>query len=213
MATKQEKDAVCELLAKLRNPCIVDLGAFQGEDSAWMRDACMEAARNVMVEADVRNAQRIIDSNKLQSDRVSLIVGAVAATNGLTQFHMCETQRGQGIGSGSIRKPTGHLEAFDWCSFPRVTTVPCYTLDRIFEREWLARIDMLWVDIQGAERDMIAAGRCALAKARYLFMETEAAEMYEGQATKRELIAMLPGWELLQDFGENVLMRNREFCE
>jgi hypothetical protein len=32
--------------------------------------------------------------------------------------------------------------------------------------------------------------------------------LYEGEALKPELIALLPGWTLLEDFGFNLLLRN-----
>lgn len=206
MATPQEQAAIRQLLQSARNPTIVELGAHCAEDQTWIEAACAEQPHYVMVEADVRNAQVILDKTLLTTHR-KLIVGAVAATNGLVEFHVSDNNIGQGRGSGSIRKPTGHLEHIPWCTFPFKTVVPAYTLDEIFRREWLMKIDLLWVDIQGAERDMIAGGRIALSRTHYLFMEAEEIEMYEGQASKAELIAMLPGWTLMQDFGCNILMR------
>ncbi len=91
--------------------------------------------------------------------------------------------------------------------------VHVYTLDAIFEREWLTKIDLLWVDIQGAERDMIAGGAKALSHTRYMFMEAETTELYEGQAMRGELLAMLPGWTLLGEFEANVLLWNDNFSE
>lgn len=206
MATPEEQAAIRHILGPMRNPTIVELGAHCGEDEGWISLACPEQPHYVMVEADVRNAQVIID--RVLAPHRRLIVGAIAATNGLIEFHVSDNAIGQGRGSGSIRKPTGHLEHIKWCTFPFKTLVPCYTLDEIFRREWLTKIDLLWVDIQGAERDMITGGQIALSRSRFLFMEAEEIEMYEGQALKPELMAMLPGWTLMQDFGCNILLRN-----
>jgi len=86
-------------------------------------------------------------------------------------------------------------------------------LDSIFESEWLTKIDLLWVDIQGAENLMIAGGKTALSHTRYLFMEVENVELYEGEALKTDLVALLPGWTVLQEFEYNVLMVNGGFSE
>jgi hypothetical protein len=95
--------------------------------------------------------------------------------------------------------------------------VPCYTLDTIFRCEGLAKIDLLWVDIQGAERDMIQGGGFALAHTRYLFIEAETEELYAGEALKPELLALLGdhGFALVQDFGCNVLLerKSQRTCE
>jgi hypothetical protein len=37
-------------------------------------------------------------------------------------------------------------------------------------------------------------------------------ELYEGQALKPELLAMLPDWKVLQDFGYNVLLWNTKYA-
>src|SRR5579862_530596 len=204
MATTEEQAAIRQILKPLRSPTIVELGAHCGEDEKWIAPACADPPKYVMVEADVRNAQVIIDQMEGWNRRV--IVGAVAAANGLVYFHVSDNAIGQGRGSGSIRKPTGHLVHMPWCTFPFSTVVPSYTLDEIFRREWLTQIDLLWVDIQGAERDMISGGQAALSKTRYLFMEAENIEFYEGQALRPELIAMLPGWTVMQEFECNILM-------
>jgi hypothetical protein len=59
---------------------------------------------------------------------------------------------------------------------------------------------------------MIAGGRETLKRTRFMMIEAEPeVELYEGQALKPELIAMLPEWEIVKDFGYNLLMANREF--
>jgi FkbM family methyltransferase len=212
MATSQEIKEVSDVLASLRSPCIVELGARVGEDEEWLRMACRESVHYVMVEPDVRNCQVILDKATDRTRR--LIIGAVADHDGSIEFYGSVEDLNT-RGSGSIRKPTNHIIIFPRVEFPRElhTFVPCYTLDTIFEREWLSKIDLLWVDVQGAERDMIAGGRKALSHTRFLFMETEDREVYEGMALKPELIAMLSGWTIIGDFGYNCFFRNDNFKE
>jgi len=219
MATEEEKTAIRQALTDVRNPCIVELGAHCGEDEPWLRDACQVVPKYVLVEPDPRNVQMIIREGinyarrgiTCESRRV--IVGAVAETNATREFWMSDNARTGDHGSGSLRRPTGHIEGMPWITFDRKTMVECYSLDFIFDSQWLHKIDLLWVDIQGAERDMIAGGQMALKYTRYLFMEAEEVELYEGEALKHELIAMLSGWTLLKDFGYNIFLRNENFSD
>jgi FkbM family methyltransferase len=209
MATDAEKQAVILAMLGANKPCVVELGARGGEDEGWIRGAFGTPVHYVMVEPDMRNAQIILDILPGTTPQRRLILGAIASYNGLITFYGSQSPNGDRT-SGSIRKPTGHLVHIPEIKFPEKskTVVPCYTLDEIFRREWLSHIDLLWVDIQGAERDMIQGGREALRRTRYLFIEAETVELYEGEALKPELIRLLPGWTLLNDFGYNLLLRN-----
>lgn len=211
MATEAEKEKLREVLYPLRSPCIVNLGAYQGEDEEWHREACREQVHYVMVEPDVRNAQVILDNGGISQTR-RLIIGAVAKHSGDVVFYgnaLSDAHRG----SGSIRPPDEHLKFFPDIHFPEAakTVVPAYSLDDIFKREWLSKIDLLWCDVQGAEADMIRGGQNALSHTRYLFLETETARLYSGMALKEELLGMLAGWKLIEDFRENCLLHNPAF--
>lgn len=217
MPTEAERTAVSKILHPLRSPCIVELGARGGEEEHWFKLACSESPHHVMVEPDIVNAQIIIDGGIHRTRR--LIVGAVSDRCGFATFHGSITPTGE-RGSGSLLEPSGHTTLVRDVAFPAEmrTVVPTYTLDAIFEKEWLSKIDLLWCDIQGAESKMISGDRMALSHTRYLFMEVEDVELYAGQALRPELLAMLGyqlpgGWELVEDFGENVLMRNPWFTE
>jgi FkbM family methyltransferase len=212
VASESEIARIREIVWPVRSPTVVELGAREGEDEEWIRASFREDVHYVMVEADIRNCQVILDKGVHRTRR--LIVGAVADHDGNIEFYG-SVDNGKARGSGSIRQPTKHLIAFPEIRFPPElhTFIPCYTLNTIFDAEWLTKIDLLWVDIQGAERDMVRSGGKALAHTRYLFIETEEQELYEGMATKPELLQMLPEWELIEDFGCNCLLRNRKFNE
>ena len=81
-------------------------------------------------------------------------------------------------------------------------------LDTYRARAGLDLVDFVWADIQGAEADMIRGGRATLARTRYLFTEYADEELYEGQATLSEILALLPGWRLVELWEEDVLLEN-----
>lgn len=209
MANEQEKSAIFRVMKNITSPCVVELGARTGEDEPWIRGVCHEDPCYVMVEPDLQNAQLIIDHPRGIDRNRRLILGAVGEHDGEVQFHVSWNPDDGSRTSGSIRKPTGHVIYYPKTEFyPHPNTVPCWKLDTIFNKEWLTKIDLLWVDIQGAERDMIAGGQEALKRTRYLFVEVESSELYEGQALREDLFAMLPCFQIVEDLGQNVLLRN-----
>lgn len=208
MSSAAEKEAVRGILAGFGpNPMIVELGAHVGEEAEWIMPLCNQP-RYLMVEPDIRNYQRI-----RRYPGLDVINCAIASYNGETVFFMSENIESNNNASGSIRMPTGHIDHFPQVTFMAAKS-PCYTLDKIAYDEHIDHIDLLWCDIQGAERDMIEGGRATLAKTRYMMIEAEPeVELYEGQALKPELIAMLPDWVVLKDFGYNLLMWNSKYAQ
>jgi FkbM family methyltransferase len=209
MASAQEKVFIFNLLRGIDDPVIVELGAHLGEEEFWIRGCCKEQPHYIMVEPDTRNLHHI-RKNMLNYKHI-LYAGAISDKNGECDFHLCENIHEPHMwahASGSIHKPTGHLSKFPFIKFDNTVIVKTFTLDEIFAENNLSKIDLLWVDIQGAEKEMIAGGQNALKYTRYIFMEAEYEEMYEGEALKQELITMLPDFTLIGDFDFNIVLRN-----
>ncbi len=212
MSTPAEVAAITGILKKIEAPVIVELGAYHGEDSAWMRQVAPNYKLNVLVEPDSRNFSHVLRSVQGYAE-VFPVMGAISNRTGRTIFYTGLNQdQPAGISaSGSIRNPTAHREIFPDITFPLNlrTHVACWTLDDLIKDLHIDSVDLLWVDIQGAERDMIAGGQRTLRNTRYLFIEAEEQAFYEGQAVRPELLAMLPGWEVIGEFEYNLLLENR----
>ncbi len=210
MSSSEEMAAVRGILAGFGpNPVIVELGAHVGEEAEWIMPLCNDPLY-YMVEPDERNYQKI---QKRLRKGMAVARLAIAYHDGETKFYPSENLLSNNRASGSIRKPTGHCLYFPEVTFSK-DFIECVTLDTLTERQGWKHIDFLWCDIQGAERDMIRGGQEALAKTRYMMIEAEPeVELYEGQALKPELIAMLPGWVVLNDFGYNLLMWNSKYAQ
>lgn len=193
-------------LSRVTHPFIVEVGAHCGEEADNFSRMCKDYL-HIMVEPDPRNCQVILSRITVPSN---LIIGAVSDSSGFKPFHF--SGNGNGVhGSGSLLEPTGHLEHFPEIHFAHTGYVPCYTLDEIYSARGMTKIDLLWIDAQGAESAIIKGGPNALSHTRMIFFEAESVELYEGQVLKPELVAMLPGWDMVRDFGSNVLMRNKAF--
>lgn len=210
-----EEKAVKRILEAIPEyPVIVELGAYRGEDGERFETMLRkgEQLMHVMVEPDPVNIAFIaLNKRRPLGPYRRLIRGAVAATSGSRRFHFSKDSRDGSRGSGSICNPTGHLQHFPTIEFDGTTEVDCLTLDQIYASNRLQKIDLLWVDIQGAEKEMIAGGQMALAHTHFCFMEAEEIELYEGQALKPQLMELMAGWRLVQDFGFNVLLENPSF--
>jgi len=139
---------------------------------------------------------------------------AVASKDGELPFHRSEW-RGDvpWTCSGSIHKPTGHLTAYPDVEFGETIMVPTVALDTYCREHGIERIDFIWADIQGAERDMILGARETLKHTRYLYTEYCDTPLYDGQPTLGEIFILLPGWRMLANWpsGEafaDVLLEN-----
>lgn len=212
MNTQDEGAVVGAILRDCKDPVIVDLGAYGGEDTSWLIGACRVPPTVIAIEADPDNYNRLNSAglHRLPVHSLTTIHAAIADHVGECTFHKCYT--GRGVGSGSIRQPTGHLDRDGTKYDFRPMAVDCITLDHLFGKYGLDHIDMLWCDIQAAERDMIAGGNNALMHTHYLFIEAEEGEeMYAGQAMRAELLGLLPHWTEVQRFDFNTLLRNEHY--
>jgi FkbM family methyltransferase len=210
MSTSAEQKAIGDILRSCnQRPIFFELGAYGGEDSEMMRAACKDSHHlNVIVEPDHRNMEIIRKYRR--GTRTLLVEAAIADYTGQIPFYGSVDERCEGgrSGSGSIRHPDPHQRIFPEIRFPldKANLLPCMSLDHLFLSVGVPYIDLLWVDIQGAERDMIAGGGLALSKTRYLFIEAEQTELYEGQALREELLSLLPGFKVIQELDYNLLL-------
>lgn len=111
--------------------------------------------------------------------------------------------------SSSLRQPTHHLQRSPEITFDQ-RTVGCLRLD-----DWMTlfatgydlftRFDFAWIDVQGAQRDVIAGGFRVLDITPLIYIELHNTPEYEGEPTFEELCALLPNHTPRARFGENVL--------
>jgi 2-O-methyltransferase len=155
---------------------------------------------HVLVEPDPRNWERIA-----RGPLRRLLKCAIAKKTGWRDFWFSQGE----LGSGSILEPTGHLVHFPHIQFTQSPSpLPCYSLDDLYAICKLKEVDLLWVDIQGAEAEMIEGGANALSRTHYLFMEAEEVEFYAGQKLRPQLLEMLPDWKVIETLDYNLLLEN-----
>lgn len=205
MSFPEEKEATIQVLKDIARPSIVELGSQNGEDMEWILESCAgRQPRAVMVEADHANFMKLV--TRRMPGKHLYIHAAIAGYDGECEFW---ENHDLGWGYGSIYAPLpGNSVNYDL--FKKVGPIPCFTFDSLWRENEIGGIDLLRADIHGAEKDMIQFGQEALKNTRYLFIEAVETPLYEGMATRTELLAMLPNWTVVQQFPWNLLLRNND---
>jgi FkbM family methyltransferase len=199
-------DLILPYLARLpHRPCIVELGVHWGESTHGLLAACSRPPIWYGWEPDPRNV--------VVCREAGLAVRPAAASdrNGVTTLHMSggltpgSADRVH-TDSSSIAKPTRHLAAHPWCTFAESCDVETERVDDVVP-EWLG-IDLMWVDVQGAQRLAFAGARSTLSRTRWLFCELHPVPMYDGEpGSLEELVGLLPGkWDVVARYPADVLL-------
>jgi len=216
-----DKQEIKNLLQK-ENPLIIEIGANNGSDTEDFLKYFKEPDI-IAFEPDPRCIVKFKSNKKLyDSEYVALLEYALSNKTGKTTFYQSDgwppdwPGTGNWDYSGSIKRPTGHLVTHPWCRFDKKIEVDTNTLDNFFlvflKNHNSNIIDFIWMDVQGAEKEVIEGGILTLTQyTRYLYTEFENTEMYEGQVDFHELMRLLPGFEVLGQYGNNVLLKNRKF--
>jgi hypothetical protein len=110
----------------------------------------------------------------------------------------------------SLRPPTAENAFwFPWMGFHEKVEVTVRGLDSFCRERHVEKIDFVWADIQGAEKDLILGGAEALRRTKYMFLEMEGYRLYKDQWLFKELMqALQPQWKLACRFPSDVLLYN-----
>jgi FkbM family methyltransferase len=194
---------------------ILEIGANDGGHTQWFLEI-FENPRIYCFEPDPRAAARL-RKNIGNRPNVTLFELAMSDRDGEVTFYQSGGARngdqleampeGWDL-SGSIRKPKDHLIIEPGVTFDQTIKVRTTSLDHWAAQHAIEDIDFIWMDVQGAERDVLSGGKETLARTRYLYTEYSEREMYEGQYSFRELVNALPGFEVVIRYPADVLLRN-----
>jgi 2-O-methyltransferase len=197
------RDWVVSRFRDNRPKLFLELGAHRGGDTAWL--AAIAGATIHAFEPDPRNAQP-------SRANVTLHRGAVSDRDGRGPLILSrEGWGGEWTYSSSLRRPKNHLQRFP-VTFGAAVDVELVALDTFYREHRLEIVDFIWADVQGAEGDLVRGGLETLRNTRYLYTEYSDDELYEGQATLVEILALLPDFRVLELWPEDVLLENRRLA-
>jgi FkbM family methyltransferase len=114
--------------------------------------------------------------------------------------------------SSSLKKPKNHLLVTPWVKFENTVKVKTQRIDSYCTENEISHIDLVWMDVQGAEMDVISGTGDFLKKIHYIFTEYSNDELYENQPTRDQILKVLgKEWEIDYDYGGDILLRNKIF--
>lgn len=111
--------------------------------------------------------------------------------------------------SGSIHEPLTMTYSDKYgarwpgCVFEEKITVECKRLDSFCEENNIEHIDFIWMDTQGAEREVLSGAEKMLPNIDYIYTEYYNEEMYKSCANLDEIKSILNGFELIADWRFN----------
>jgi FkbM family methyltransferase len=144
---------------------------------------------------------------------------AIGEKNGVVQFFKSDgfkiedgVVKDHYYGSSSIRKPKIVTDIWKDMTFDE-RTVECTSLDNHMDSFGISStiIHFIWADIQGAEVDLINGGRDTFENVKYLYTEYGGSGYYEGEIGIQGIKDMLPDFEVVEDYGGDVLLLNKRF--
>jgi len=218
------------------DPLIIEVGCNDGTDTQRFLNTFPEC-QIVCFEPDPRAIARF--KRTITDPRVTLVEAAAADRDGWSPWFASHGEVPKGTLchvdaealadwdlSGSIRQPTGHVDLAKWCMFTQTFDVQVVSLDTWIESMpglQEKEIDLLWIDVQGAESDVIRGARKALSRTRFVFTEfydptfsqyiRGIPELYDGAPGLAEIIGLI--WSIgpcdLRGFfvGGNMLLEMR----
>ena len=124
-------------------------------------------------------------------DRITLIKGAVCDYDGVVKFYPINqdktrtTWKDGNPGASSLFKSNGTYKIEEYVQDEIETN--CHRLDTVMEQYNIPQVDIIWMDLQGAELLALKGLGDKLTSVEYIYIEVSHREIYTGQVMYKEL--------------------------
>jgi FkbM family methyltransferase len=156
-------------------PTIVEAGAHSGLDTVYLSSLFSGGTVHALEPVPDLYARLTTRTKGLANVRTYKC--ALGARSGRAILHL---SAGSSDGSSSLLQPTGHLEYHPSVTFAASLEVPCISLDDWASNNGIAKVDLLWLDLQGLEFDVLSASSLVLPTVKAIYTEVSLKEMYGG---------------------------------
>lgn len=195
------------------DPIIVEGGAHIGLDT--LEFAKIWPQSKIYAFEPDRRIFRRLSRNTINHPQIKTYPWALADRHGRASFYV---SAGTSDASSSILKPKTHLEEFPSVTFSNHVYVDTINLQDWAKAEGLTQIDLLWLDLQGAEYLALKNSLDLLKRTRLIYLEANHSETYEGTMIFQGLRLWLAyqGFQVEPEYGHrqfsqsNVLFRNTQ---
>jgi FkbM family methyltransferase len=204
------------LLEEVDRPTIFDIGACEGEDSIRLSRAFPRARIHAFepVPSNVEKIRANFARHAPQLNDPHAV--ALGDFDGVAQLHLSsghpegiphEASWDFGNKSSSLLAPSPLMSMHHpWLRFESEITVRVERLETFCRRERISCVDFLYIDVQGAELQVLKGAGTLLQSVRAVWLEVEAVELYAGQPLAPDVDVFMEanGFVLLIDTVEAV---------
>jgi FkbM family methyltransferase len=171
---------------------VLQIGANNGQE---VKKFATEGIRYGVFVEPLPKAFRQLENSVLRHPDYLAINALCAAEPGQERTFFVSSQAGE---SSSMLKPTGHLDIHPQVGFDNELILRTSTVDEIIKNLLLEghemlvnKLDLLYIDVQGAELDVLKGAQEFLSKAKFVFAEVSHGGLYEGDTSIRSIIEFL----------------------
>ena len=202
-------EKIQELLNK-PNPTIIEIGCHDGETTQWFIDKFQNPQIHCF-EPDPRVIEKF---RRRFSNNVNIHLHpfALGESTGRMPFYQsfAADPEGDWDASGSLLCPKNVLKEFNQIKFGLPIDVEVKTLDAFCKKNAINEVDLIWMDVQGAELKVITGGLHIFHLARYIVTEYSNKELYDGQPHLKALLSALPKHRVVKRYPDDVLLQRYE---
>lgn len=179
---------------------IFDIGACEGEDS--IRYARRFPRARVFAFEPLPANQTLIRANfaRYGVSTAELVLFALSDRTGEAVFHVSSGRPREefagrdwnyGNKSSSLLPPAGPDPMFGWIEFKEAITVRTTTLDAFCRERGIDAIDLIHLDVQGAEHLVLTGAAATLPRVAAVWLEVANQAVYQGQKLRPEIERLL----------------------
>jgi FkbM family methyltransferase len=200
---------VLQDILNAENMTIIEIGANDGKTTNQF--VKMFPSANILCfEPDPRAIAKF--KLNVKSPKVNLFEGVVSnnPNNSFIDFYPSKSSFANSDWdlSGSIEKPELHLKINPHVKFEGVLRVQNYNLNDFIIDSNIKSVDLIWMDIQGAEYRVLKSIQGILPRVKYIFLEYNVFKLYQNHHSLKEIMQVLPTFEIFKIYTNDVLFRN-----
>jgi FkbM family methyltransferase len=183
------------LFPRLDARVVFDIGSCEGEDA--IRYGSLFPSAVVFAVEPLPSNVRLIEANlaRHRSPNVRVLPIALSDSAGRSPFFVSSghpegvtpSDWDYGNKSSSLFRPDRHLDVHPWISFEKEIEVETETLEGVCQTEGISQIDLVHLDVQGAELAVLKGAGPLIEQIGAIWMEVEAIPLYEGQPLKSDV--------------------------
>lgn len=171
---------------------IIEAGAYDGRDTAKLAKFWKSAAVHAF-EPIPDLYKKVVDSTSALTNVAVYQLALVGSDETEIVINTFDSDS-ESHGSSSILEPTLHVQVAPKVVFNKKISVRATSLDKWAEDNHVLAADLIWLDLQGAELEVLQSSTNLLKTAQAIHIEVSRKPLYEGAPTIAEIDAFLSGF-------------------